>query len=57
MDRDRLKTSSDVRSVFAGQPMKHCQMRAEKISLRREMRFAEKIEWLEIVLGNAGGED
>jgi hypothetical protein len=32
-------------------------MRAEKISLRREMRFAEKIEWLEIDLGNARGED
>lgn len=52
-----MKTSSDALNVLAGQPVKHCQMRAEKISLWREMRFAEKIEWLEIVFGNAGGED
>jgi hypothetical protein len=55
--RDGLKTSRDALNIFTRQPVKHCQMRAEKISLRREMRFAEKIEWLEIDLGNARGED
>jgi hypothetical protein len=55
--RNLDKMLDNLLPVFAGQTVKHRQMRCQKISIRRKVLLTKKIKWLEVAVGYACRQD
>lgn len=55
--RNLDKMLDDLLPAFAGQTVKHRQMRRQKISIRWKVLLTKTIKWLEVAVGNARRQD